>query len=233
MRNANILLPADYNSNSKYPVLYLLHGIGGDENEWKNVNPQNIIANLVAEKAASKMIIVLPNVRARYNDGGNPPDIFSLGHFEAFDHFIDDLKNNLIPYINNHFSILEGREHTAIAGLSMGGRESLYIGITMPDTFGYIGAFSPAYGIFRYTNNHVTEQGLFQKEAFHIAESYHTVLLIMTGLQDEIVHHEPERYHQVLSENGTNHLFYTIKGGHDFDVWSKCLYAFLKMIFRA
>ena len=133
-----------------------------------------------------------------------------------------------------HFSILEGRENTAIAGFSMGGREALYIGLTMLETFGYIGAFSPAYGILDYTNNNVTEAGMLQTENVRITEEYKnkTFLMIMTGNHDDVVHKEPERYHQALMENGTNHLFYITDGGHDFKVWSNGLYNFIKRIFQ-
>lgn len=230
-RRANVILPSDYDgTKKKYPVVYLLHGIGGDENEWKNAGPAYILGNLAAEKQAPQMIAVLPNVRARNNDGNNLEDIFTLEHFHAFDRFAQDLKSSLMPYIKEHFAILEGRENTAIAGFSMGGRESLYIGLTMSEVFGSVGAFSPAFGIFPYTNNSVTEAGLFQKENFRIQEEYkdNTFLMIMTGDHDDIVGNEPVRYHEALQENGTEHVFYVTRGGHDFKVWSNGLYNFIK-----
>lgn len=229
-RKANVILPKDYDDSKKYPVLYLLHGIGGDENEWKNAGSEYILGNLSAELQAPQMITVLPNVRARSNDGNNPEDIFTIEHFQAFDRFKEDLQKCLMPYIKEHFSILEGRENTAIAGLSMGGRETLYIGLTMPEVFGSVGAFSPAFGVFPYTNNSVTEPGLFKKEDFRVREAYKdsTFLMIMTGDNDTVVWDEPMRYHEVLQDNGTEHLFYITRGGHDFDVWSNGLYNFIK-----
>lgn len=229
-RKVNILLPANYTTQKKYPVLYLLHGIGGDQNEWKGGNPAYVIGNLVVQGMAKEMIVVMPNVRARKNDSGSSD--LSLEHFAAFDNFINDLRDDLMPFIKKNYSILEGRENTAIAGLSMGGRESLYIGVTMADTFGYIGAFSPAVGVLPYSSN-VTESGLFTEETFKLAPQYNgkTFLMICNGTQDTIVYDTPEQYHKVLEKNGTVHTYYETKGGHDFVVWKHGLYNFTRRIF--
>ena len=232
VRKANILLPAGYSAERKYPVLYLLHGIGGDENEWLAANPRELIGNLIASGEAEEMVVVIPNVRARADDGGNPSDIFSLPHFQAFDNFINDLQKDLIPYIKEHYSIADGREYTAIAGLSMGGRESLYIGLVLPDLFGYIGAFSPAFGLLPYSNNGVSEVGLFTEETLKLPAGYSSYIMILTGDNDIVVNDEAMRYHKALSNNGVDHIFSITKGGHDFKVWSEGLYYFSKNIFR-
>lgn len=229
-RYANIILPAGYTTAKKYPVLYLLHGIGGDHNEWKGGNPANIIGNLVATGNAVEMIVVMPNCRARANDAGNPSDIYSVEHFAAFDNFINDLKYNVMPYINSHYSVAEGRENTAVAGLSMGGRESLYIGFSMPETFGYIGAFEPAVGVLPYS----TEGGLFTESTFKLPDEYNnqTYIMIVKGKNDTTVGDAPLNYHNTLTANGTTHVFYEREGGHDFTVWKNGLYNFARRIFR-
>lgn len=231
IRHANILIPAGYSKEKKYPVLYLLHGIGGDENEWMGANPNTLIGNLVASKEAKEMIVVFPNVRARAADGANPIDIFSIPHFQAFDNFINDLKNDLMPFIKEHYSIAEGRENTAIAGLSMGGREALYIGFTLAESFGYIGAFSPAFGLLPYTNNAVTEAGLFTEQTLKLPDNLRSFIMILSGDNDVVLRDEPLRYHTVLNQNGVEHMFDIIPGGHDFNVWSEGLYRFVKSIF--
>ncbi len=230
-RKVNILLPANYNEEKKYPVLYLLHGIGGDHYEWNGANPKELIGNLVAQNQAEEMIVVMPNVRARANDG-TPSDMLSLDNFKAFDNFINDLRDNLMPFIKKNYPIKEGRENTAIAGLSMGGRESLYIGITMADTFGYIGAFSPAVGIFAYTGN-VSEPGLFTKESFKLPDEYNgkTLVLICNGDHDGTVYDNPKQYHEALDANGTENIYYETPGDHNFVVWKHGLYNFAKRIF--
>lgn len=230
VRQANVLLPPGYSEDKKYPVLYLLHGIGGDENEWMGANPKTLIGNLVASGEAKEMVVVFPNVRARVADGGNPADIFSIPHFQAFDNFINDLRDNLMPFIKEHYSIATGRENTAIAGLSMGGREALYIGLTLPEVFGSIGAFSPAFGLLPYTNNDVTEEGLFTEHTLKLPDGSHSFILILTGDNDVVVRDEPLRYHKVLKQNGVEHMFDITSGGHDFKVWSEGLYRFVKSI---
>ncbi|NLY42785.1 MAG: esterase family protein [Clostridiaceae bacterium] len=234
MRKANVILPPGYDETKKYPVLYLLHGIGGDHREWLSGNPQYIIGNLVAAGRTDEMIVVIPNCRARADDSVPTTDMFSLAHFQEFDNFINDLKNDLMPYIKANYSVAEGRENTAIAGLSMGGRVSLHVGFTMPETFGYIGAFTPAFGILEYTNLGVTEKGLFTEDTFKLPEEYNgkTVVMISAGLNDTVVRDEPKRYHLVLEKNGTKHFYYELAGGHDFTVWKDSLYNFAKELFH-
>ena len=89
-RKANIILPPEFDENKRYPVLYLLHGIGGDHNEWLGAEPVYVLSNLVAEGKAEEMIVVIPNVRARANDAGNPQDIYTPEHYKAFDNFINN-----------------------------------------------------------------------------------------------------------------------------------------------
>lgn len=230
IRYANVILPAGYTTTKKYPVLYLLHGIGGDHNEWKGGNPVYVIGNLIAEGNAAEMIVVMPNCRARANDAGNPSDMFTTEHFAAFDNFINDLRDNVIPYINKTYSVATGRENTAIAGLSMGGRESLYIGFSMPETFGYIGAFEPAPGVLPYD----TEGGLFTESNFKLPDEYNnqTYVMIVKGKSDTTVGDAPLRYHNTLTTNGTTHAYYEREGGHDFTVWKNGLYNFARRIFR-
>lgn len=231
-RKANIILPPDYDDNMKYPVLYLLHGIGGDHNEWLGAEPVNILSNLIAEKTVVPMILVIPNVRARANDEGNPQDIYTLEHFKAFDNFINDLRDDLMPFIKANYPVLTGPENTAIAGLSMGGRETLYIGCNMPETFGYMGAFTPAPGLLPYTNYGVYEDGLFTKKTLTLPNDCKNFVMINAGDRDDIVKEWPKTYHETLDENGTEHVFYVTEGGHDFIVWKNGLYNFLKKIFK-
>lgn len=233
VRKANVWLPANYNESKKYPVLYLLHGIGGDENEWLLGKPEYILSNLISEEEALEMIVVFPNVRARKGDLGNLDDIFTLQHFKAFDNFINDLTNDLMPYMEKNYKIKAGRNNTAIAGLSMGGRESLYIGFKLYKTFGYIGAFCPSFGIFKYSNNGVSEDGLFTENNFKIPCDLETLIMIVKGKDDKIVLNEPVRHHNALVKNGVEHIYYEVEGGHDFKVWNHGLYNFVKRIFRA
>lgn len=227
-RHAYVVLPAGYTEEKEYPVLYLLHGIGGDENEWFGGNPNEIVSNLIAAGEAEEMILVFPNVRCRANDSACYD--LDVEHFAAFDNFINDLRDNLMPYIQEHYSVAAGRENTAVAGLSMGGRESLYIGLSMPETFGYIGAFEPAVGVLPY----YLEDGLFTEETMTLPDEYkgNTFLMIVKGQNDTTVGENPLLYHNALVKNGVEHIYYDMPGNHDFSVWSNGLYNFAKRIFK-
>lgn len=227
-RKCYVLLPPGYSTDKAYPVLYLLHGIGGDHNEWMGGKPDVVIGNLIHQGLAKEMIVVIPNVRARKNDSANPSDIYTPAHFAAFDNFINDLRDDLMPYIAANYSIASGRENTAIAGLSMGGRESLYIGLTMADTFGYVGAFCPAPGVLPYN----VEPGLFPTDSFKLSEGLDSLILINAGAADGVVGQWPATYSATLDANGTEHIYYVAQGGHDFTVWKHGLYNFARMIFQ-
>ena len=226
-RKCLVILPPDYTPEKDYPVLYLLHGIGGDHSEWSGGKPDVVIGNLMADGLAPEMIVVMPNIRARANDAANPSDTHTPEHYAAFDNFINDLRDNLMPFIAKNYSVAEGPENTAVAGLSMGGREALYIGLTMLDTFGYIGAFCPAPGVLGYA----VEDGLFQTADFKAADGYAPYILINAGASDGTVGAWPSTYAQTLMDNGTDVTFYVTEGGHDFTVWKHGLYNFAKRIF--
>ncbi len=143
-RKALVYTPPGYDKKKKYPVLYLLHGIGGDEKEWlKGGNPQVILDNLYAEKKLEPMIVVMPNGRAMKDDRavGNAFDPEKIAAFATFE---KDLLNDLIPYVEKKYRVFTDREHRAIAGLSMGGGQSLNFGVGNPDKFAWVGGFSSA-----------------------------------------------------------------------------------------
>ena len=232
-RKANVLLPAGYTTEKQYPVLYLLHGSEGDHNEWKKGDPKYIVGNAIASGEAKEMIVVMPNVRARANDGPVSLQDDTLENFKAFDNFINDLQQCLMPYIEENYSVYTERENTAIAGLSLGGRESIYIGRTLYEEFAYIGSFSPGPGVVAYKMGNLTEDGLFEPEDLAFPEGYEPkVLMITEGDADSIVGNVPHIYHDLFTDAGVEHIFYTIKGGHDYTVWKRSLYAFAGEIFK-
>ena len=233
-RNVIVVLPNGYTEEKKYPVLYLFHGGMGDETDWIQGNIVSMIGNMIADGEAEEMIIVLPNCRCREDDSAANADGFALGHVQSFDNFINDFRDNLMPYMEENYSIATGRDNTAIAGLSMGGRVALHIGFSLPDKVGYTGAFSPAYGIFPYTNNGLTETGLFNEETFTLPDEYKnsTFVLLNTGNQDTMVSGEPARYHDTLTANGVHHTFYTLDGNHDWTVWRNGFYNYARYLFK-
>ncbi len=143
-RKALIYTPPGYSNDKKYPVLYLLHGIGGDKLEWLNGgHPEVILDNLYAANKVEPMIVIMPNGRAMKDDRATG-NIFDREKVEAFATFEKDLLNDLIPFVEKNFPVIADRESRAIAGLSMGGGQSLNFGLGNLDKFAWVGGFSSA-----------------------------------------------------------------------------------------
>ena len=227
-RPVNVFVPSNYNSSKRYPVLYLLHGIGGNEFEWFGGAPNETISNLIADGSAPEMLVVVPNVRVRRKDAKEPP-MMSVEHFREFDAFLDDFQTSLKPEIEKRYSVAPGRENRAIAGLSMGGREALHLGIKLCDQFGYIGAFEPAPGLLPYP----AEESLFNESTLTLPDEYKktTYVFVTKGDRDGVVSEWPKRYAETLEKNGVDPHFVELRGGHDFKVWKESLYRFVKAIF--
>ena len=141
-RKMQVYTPPGYANDKKYPVLYLLHGIGGDETEWQRfVHPEVLLDNLIADGKALPMIVVMPNGRAQKNDRAEG-NIFAAA--PAFATFERDLLDDVIPAIESRYSTFPDCDNRALAGLSMGGGQSLNFGLTHLDTFAWVGGFSSA-----------------------------------------------------------------------------------------
>jgi len=118
-RKMNVYTPPGYSKEKKYPVLYLLHGIGGDETEWERfAHPDTLMDNLLADGKVVPMIVVMPNGRAQKDDRPGPN---AMAAAPAFAKFERDLLDDVIPAIESRYSVQGGREHRALGGLSMGG----------------------------------------------------------------------------------------------------------------
>lgn len=221
-RKANIYLPPGYAAEKKYPVLYLLHGIGGDETEWARfVSPQNIVDNLIADGKAAPMIIVMPNGRALADDRATG-DIFSRDKVAGFAAFERDLLDSLIPAVQAKYSTLADREHRAIAGLSMGGGQTFNFGLGHLDTFAWIGAFSAA------PNTKPPAQLVPDPVA---AKKQIRLLYISCGNKDGLINFS-QRTHAYLKEHDVPHLWNVDDFGHDPAHWGSNLYHFVQRIFR-
>ena len=221
-RRALIYTPPGYSKNKKYPVLYLLHGIGGDEKEWLNGGrPQVILDNLYAEGKLQPMIVIMPNGRAMKDDRavGN---IFDSTKVQAFSTFEKDLLNDVIPFVEKSFPVLKDREHRAIAGLSMGGGQSLNFGLGNLDKFAWVGGFSSA------PNTKKPEALVPDAEE---AKEKLRLLWISCGDSDNLITFS-KRTHDYLSEKAVPHIYYIEPGGHDFKVWRNDLYMFSQLLFK-
>jgi enterochelin esterase-like enzyme len=221
-RRALIYTPPGYSKKNKYPVLYLLHGIGGDEKEWLNGgHPQVILDNLYADKKIEPMIVVLPNGRAMKDDRATG-NIFDADKVQAFTTFEKDLLNDLIPFIEKKFPVLADREHRAIAGLSMGGGQSLNFGLGNLDKFAWVGGFSSA------PNTKRPEELVPDPDA---ARNKLKLLWISCGDNDGLITFS-KRTHDYLFEKNVPHIYYIMPGVHDFNVWKNSLYMFSQFLFK-
>lgn len=233
-RKAKVVLPKGYTEDKKYPVVYMNHGIGENETTFYGNKVQNVIWNAIANGDAEEMIVVFPNGCANEKGNSSGLEFFSKEHYAAFDNFINDLKECLMPYINENYSTLTGRENTAVCGFSMGGRVSLHIGFTLQDTFRYVGAFCPAPGIFEHNDMNVHEDGLFTPETFTLQDQYmnDTLVMIVKGTNDTTVKNFPKDYTDALTANQVPHLYFELPGGHDTSVYKPGMYNFLRRIFH-
>lgn len=234
-RKAKVVLPKDYSEDKKYPVVYMQHGIFGNETTMYGEKVQNVFWNAMANGDAEEMIAVFPNACANETGGSvGENGGFNTEHYSAYNNFLNDLEKCLMPYINEHYSTLTGRENTAICGFSMGGRVTLHIGFTLQDTFRYVGAFCPAPGIFTHNDNGVNETGLFTPETFTLQDQYmnDTLVMIVKGTTDGVVKQFPKDYHDALTANKVPHIFMELPGGHDGNVYKPGLYNFLRRIFH-
>jgi enterochelin esterase-like enzyme len=220
-RKAQVYTPPGYSKDRKYPVLYLLHGIGGDEYEWTRGGAANVIFdNLYADKKAVPMIVVIPNGRASKDLTARDPIPKQSPAFAAFE---KDLLGDLIPFIEKTYSVKADRESRALAGLSMGGGQSLNFGLGNLDTFAWVGGFSSA------PNTRKADE-LVKDPADAIKKL--KLLWLSCGDKDGLMRIS-RGFHEALEAKKVPHVWHIhIGGAHDFAVWKADLYHFAPLLFR-
>src|SRR5262249_54936437 len=218
-RKAQVYTPPGYSTDRKYPVLYLLHGIGGDEREWTRGGAANVVLdNLYADKKAVPMIVVLPNGRASKELTPRDPIPKQSPAFALFE---KELLTDLIPFVEKTLSVKSDRESRAIAGLSMGGGQSLNFGLGNLDTFAWVGGFSSA--------PNTRQPGELIKDHAEAAKKLR-LLYVACGDKDGLFRIS-QGVHNMLDEKNVPHVYRVISGGqHDFKVWKSDLYHFAQLI---
>ena len=237
-KEANVYLPAGYSAEKKYNVMILLHGIGGNEDEWgmngKTSRVKAIMDNLTYYGDIEPFIVVTPNGRA-CKIGGE-----EASGTNGFYLFGQELRNDLIPYIDSHYStyadysegydLSEARAHRAIAGLSMGGMQTINIGIgECVDMFGYFGAFSAA-----PTSNIASKTASILKDNEYPIYYFYNIC----GLQDRIAYQSSSAAAKTLPAlcdqfvDGQNFMWHELNGTHDFHIWYLGFYNFAQLVFK-
>ncbi|MDR7267375.1 enterochelin esterase-like enzyme [Pelomonas saccharophila] len=219
-RQALVYLPPGYSPQRRYPVLYLLHGIGGNQHEWRGyVRGTAVLDRLLAQGQAQPMIVVMPNGRARADDAPPPAErTFTPDHIAAFASFEADLLNSLIPAIDAKYATLANADHRAIAGLSMGGGQSLNFGLSHRETFAWVGGFSSA------PNTRPAAELLHGKGDFKL-------VYLSCGNRDGLIN-VSQSMHRELKALGVAHVWNVDEYGHDRESWAENLYHFAQRLFR-
>lgn len=227
IRPVLVYTPPDYGKNpeTRYPVLYLIHGMTDTEETWFKVGRVNVILdNMIAQGLAEPMIIVMPyaNPLPALLEKNEEVDMNVL----STDYFTDDLINDVLPFTENNYSVYTDAGNRAIAGFSLGGRQTLAAGLGNPDKFAWVCAFSPAIFSNELENNFKT---LYASPAS--LNSKLKLLWVSCGKDDGLYDASVE-FTSLLEEKGIRHRTFFSEGGH---TWMNCrlyLSEIAKLIFN-
>jgi enterochelin esterase-like enzyme len=225
-REMYVYTPPDYDKSSKnYPVLYLLHGGGEDQRGWANQGKTNLILdNLIAENKAQPMIIAMldGNVSGTGGIAG-----FNVNSLKAFE---NELKQGAIPFMENIYRVKTDAESRALAGLSMGGLQTLHAGVQNTGMFAYLGVFSS--GWFANNNELSDPQYAFMKENKEKTNANLDRFFISMGGKEDIAYHNCQVMMQKFDDIGIEYEYSEYPGGHSWPVWRHDLYKFAQLIFE-
>ena len=220
-RRMHVYTPPDYaTSSQRYPVLYLLHGAGDNDQSWLMAGRMNfILDNLIAAGKAKPMIVVMPAGHTPPTAGGPPaPDAFSR-----------DLLGDVVPYVERNFRTLPGRERRAIAGLSMGGQQTLNVGLTNLDGFSQLGVFSSGWfgadGAATFAKSH---ESLLSDPKIN---DRIRLFWFATG-KDDFVLPSTKASLAMLDQHKIRYSYKETEGGHTWPNWRAYLNEFAPLLFR-
>jgi enterochelin esterase-like enzyme len=212
----------DENTNEKYPVLYILHGGGEDQRGWATQGKTDlIIDNLIAESKAVPMLVVMV-------DGNMPVQAFSEEVLKVFE---SELKQCVIPFIEGNYRVKNESKYRALAGLSMGGIQTLYVGINNTALFSYLGVFSSGW-IQPMQNNTANAQYEFMKNNADRINSDLKVFWIAMGGKEDIAYKNCQVMLSKFDEMKIRYTYSEYPGGHTWPVWRNNLYNFAQLLFR-
>lgn len=235
-RRMHVYTPPRYESGSgKYPVLYLLHGAGGNDHSWSSVGRAGfILDNLIAAGKARPMIVVMPAGHTR-SSGFGPRG--GAGSPPPPDEFTQDFLEEIVPHIERNYRVHADRKHRALAGLSMGGGQTLNIGIPNLDRFGYLGVYSSGvFGIVPRPNAPAPQGQSFEERHKSILEDAKLkkglkLLWFATGKEDFLL--ETSRATVAMFKKHQFDVTYKeTEGAHTWIVWRQYLAEFAPLLFH-
>ncbi len=235
-RRTTIYLPAGFNpaDSTRYPVLYLLHGSGGDEDAWQELGRATfILDNLIANGKAEKMIVVMPNGNIDRNSSplqtsGERPGMSNGRWMDgAFELYFPEL----VEAIDNLYPTIQSAEGRAVAGLSMGGFHSMNISRIYPEKFSYVGLFSAA-TTAHASKNKIAE--VFENEIDRLkAQMQGPLKLYWIGIgTDDFLYEENVNYRAMLDSIAFPYQYHESAGGHQWSNWRDYLSIFLPLLFK-
>lgn len=237
-RRMTVYTPAGYDpeGDTRYPVFYLLHGMGGDEYAWNELGRAPVILdNLIAAGKAVPMIVVMPNGNAQQAAApGIGPDNFAKPDMKRSVSPAGAIENSfpdIVKYIDSNYRTIPDKAHRAIAGLSMGGGHSWAISRKYPDMFDYVGLFSAA---VRWNGGGVDPDApdkTFAEMAARQFENAPALYWIAIG-KDDFLYEFNAMYRKFLDNNGWEYVYHETPGGHTWKNWRDYLIEFTPMLFK-
>lgn len=237
-RRMTVYTPAGYETSKvKYPVLYLLHGIGGDEEAWMDLGrASQILDNLIAQGKAKPMIVVMPNgnISQEAAPGYTSEGLIvpSLGLPKTMEGSFEVSFPEVVKFVDARYRTLANTQNRAIAGLSMGGFHSLYISINNPKTFGYVGLFSAAIGKEQRSggaNEYIYDN--FDKKLADLFAAKPKLFWIGIGNTD-FLFKDNTAFREKLTKNHYPFTYMETDGGHIWRNWRIYLGEFAQKIFK-
>lgn len=224
LRCMHVFLPPGYDKDgAKYPVFYLLHGAGDSDDSWSTVGHAGfILDNLIAEKKAKPMIVVMPAGHVNRNFVWGDPKSLVVGEFEK------DFTMDILPFVENHYRTLNDRDHRALAGLSMGGMQTLNISMADPGKFAYLGVFSSGW-IQGVADNAEKQFAAGLDDA--AAKKGLKLIWFATG-KDDFLMPSTQNTIAILKKHGFQPEFYESAGGHTWQNWQAYLHEFAPRLFQ-
>jgi enterochelin esterase-like enzyme len=223
-RRLFIYAPPGYDASgqTKYPTLYILHGGGEDETGWATQGKTDMIMdNLIAAKQATPMLVVMPD--ANFSGAG-----FGEAGLKTF---ANEIKQSIIPFIEKNYRVDRTAQGRALAGLSMGGLNTLYTGIYNTDTFSYLGVFSSGWIVPVQNSIADAQYDFMKKNAARINTNLKAFWIAMGGKED-IAYKNCQIMLGKLDEMMIKHTYYEYPGGHTWPVWRNDLYKFAPTLFK-
>ena len=229
-RKVVIYTPPGYEKSSqRYPVLYLLHGAGSTETSWTERGRANVILdNLIAAGKLKPLVVVMPfgYAFARPAGGGRGDAAENKQQREGF---TQDFLEDVMPMIDTAFRVYGDRDHRAIAGLSLGGAQSLAIGLSHPDLFSRVAAFSPAMGAANDPKTGGVDFNSVLADSARLNDQL-KLLWISCGTEDTLFD-SIQSFAELLSKHKVEHLFRVTGGAHTYAVWQRNLNEVAPMLF--